>query len=150
MNHAPVGESLFSTEDAADRFVINLGKIATERPVVVHAYCAMGNHYHLLVRTTESELRRAIRFLEAELTEEIGAPRVLPLEVGRHLLGVTRYIHRNPVEAGLVDRPEEWRWSSYRGYLDYWEGPFWLRSSAVLGWLGCLAPRALYRRYVDD
>jgi hypothetical protein len=33
------------------------------------------------------------------------------------------YIHRNPVEAGLVRRPEEWRWSSYRHYMKDGEGP---------------------------
>lgn len=70
------------------------------------------------------------------------------MAVGRHLLHVTRYIHLNPVGAGLVRRPEEWRWSSYRAYLDPLDGPRWLRSNAVLGWLGSIGSRQMYSRYV--
>ena len=72
------------------------------------------------------------------------------MAVGRHLLQVTRYIHRNPVDAGLVRRPGEWAWSSYRGYLDPLDGPRWLRSHVVLGWLGSIGCRHLYRRFVES
>jgi hypothetical protein len=71
------------------------------------------------------------------------------LALGRHLLHVTRYIHRNPVEAGLVPHPADWPWSSYRGYLDGGAAPRWLRTRAVLGWLGSLGPRERYRELVE-
>jgi hypothetical protein len=68
--------------------------------------------------------------------------------MGRHLLRVTRYIHRNPVEAQLVADPADWPWSSYRGYLDPLDGPPWLRTDAVLSWLG-FGARQKYRRWVE-
>lgn len=110
----------------------------------------MGNHYHLLARAQEDELLRAIVRLEGGIPGNTGSARLRRMAVGRHLLQVTRYIHRNPVEARLVQRPEDWPWSSYRGYLDRLDAPHWLRSDAVLGWLGSIGARQRYRRYVGE
>jgi REP element-mobilizing transposase RayT len=140
------GSALFPTPREADAFVTALGEIAERFAVEIHSYCAMGNHYHLLVRAQEDELLQAIAKLEAGFTTENA--RLLRMALGRHLLQVTRYIHRNPVEAGLVQRPEGWPWSSYRGYVDRLAAPVWLRTDAVLGWLGPIGARQRYRRYV--
>ena len=141
---------LMPTPDAAATFVTDLGKIAECFCVEIHAYCTMGNHYHLLARGEEAELRRAVAQLERSIPGQPGRARLCRMAVGRHLLQVTRYIHRNPVEAGLVDRPSDWPWSSYRGYLDPADTPRWLRSDAVLGWLGSIGARQRYRRYVES
>jgi putative transposase len=117
--------------------------------IEIHAYCVMGNHYHLLARAPEDELLRAIATLEADISERVGRVRLCRLALGRHLLQVTRYIHRNPMEAGLARFPASWLWSSYRGYLDQLDGPRWLRSKSVLGWLGSIGARLQYRRYVE-
>ena len=130
-------------------FVADLGGIAECFVVEIHAYCTMGNHYHLLARGEEGELRRAVARLEKGIPGDAGRPRLRRMAVGRHLLQVTRYIHRNPVEARLVERPADWPWSSYRGYLDPADAPHWLRSDAVLGWLGSIGARQRYRRYVE-
>ena len=132
-----------------DAFIARLGEIACSLPVEVHAYCAMETHYHVLARGPEAELLRAVARLEVDLPGANEHPRLRRLAVGRHLLGVTRYIHRNPVEAGLVRYPGQWRWSSYRGYLDPLDGPGWLRSGNVLGWLGSIGCRQRYRAYVE-
>ena len=143
------GSILFPTPSEAAAFVTALGRIAERFAVEIHSYCAMGNHYHLLARAHEEELQRAIAKLDIGITGDMGRPRLRRLAVGRHLLQVTRYIHRNPVEAQLVLRPEDWPWSSYRGYLDRLEAPFWLRTDAVLGWLGSIGARRSYRQYVE-
>ena len=147
-NRALKGSALFPTPRRADAFVTSLGEIAEQFAVEIHSYCAMGNHYHLLVRAQEDELLQAITKLEAGLTME--KVRLLRMAMGRHLLQVTRYIHRNPVEAGLVQSPERWPWSSYRGYVDRLEAPGWLRTDAVLGWLGPIGARQRYRRFVEQ
>ncbi len=141
---------LIPTSDAAATFVWDLGKIAECFFVEFHAYCAMGNHYHLLARGEEAELRRAVAELETSIPGQPERPRLCRMALGRHLLQVTRYIHRNPVEAGLVEHPADWLWSSYRGYLDPADAPGWLRSDAVLGWLGSIGARQRYRRYVES
>jgi hypothetical protein len=43
-----------------------------------------------------------------------------------------RYIHRNPVKRGLVASPEQWRWSSFRWYLDREEGPVKINDTDIL------------------
>ena len=144
------GSVLFPTPSETEAFVNALGRTAAQFAVEIHAYCAMGNHYHLLVRADEEELRRAVVELDAVVPGDTGRPRLRRLAVGRHLLQVTRYIHRNPVEAQLVLRPEDWPWSSYRGYLDRLEAPSWLRTDAVLGWLGSIGARQHYRKYVEN
>ena len=141
---------LFKEPHEAAAFVAALGEIAARFAVEIHAYCAMGNHYHVLFRAQEEELLRAIATLEAGLRSSVGRARLRRMAVGRHLLEVTRYIHRNPVAAGLVRRPQDWAWSSYRGYLDGLDAPPWLRSDAVLGWLGSIGRRQLYRRFVEE
>ena len=141
------GSTLFPTAPEADAFVTRLGQIAEQFPVEIHAFCAMGTHYHLLVRAQECELREAIKDLEDGYVTE--SPRLLPMSFGRHLLQVTRYIHRNPVEAGLATGPEDWPWSSLPGYLDRLDAPGWLRTDAVLGWLGQFGTREKYRRFVQ-
>ena len=40
----------------------------------------------------------------------------IPVETDAYALGLLRYIHRNPIRAGMVREPEEWRWSGYRFY----------------------------------
>ena len=140
------GSTLFPTTQETEAFVTSIGEMAERFAVEIHAFCAMGTHYHLLVRAHEGELRRAIKELEVGLATE--APRLLPMSFGRHLLQVTRYIHRNPVEAGLATHPNAWPWSSFRGYLDRLEAPGWLRTDAVLGWLGQVGARQKYLRFV--
>lgn len=140
---------LFPTARAKDDFILALGEVAYAFAVEFHAYCAMESHYHLLARAEEAELRRAVSRLETDCAFTLDEARFRRMAVGRHLLQVTRYIHRNPVDAGLVRRPADWRWSSYRGYLDPLDGPPWLRSGSVLGWLGSIGCRQRYRRFVE-
>ena len=140
---------LMPNPEAAATFVTYLGRIAEGFCVEIHAYCTMGTHYHLLARGEEAELQRAVAQLESGIPGQPGRPRLCRMAVGRHLLQVTRYINRNPVEARLVERPADWPWSSYRGYLDPADAPRWLRSDAVLGWLGSIGARQRYRRYVE-
>jgi hypothetical protein len=149
VNRGLLGATLFPTPDSAGVFVERIGDTAARFAVEVNAYCVMGTHYHLLVRADEAELRRALESLERDLVEQVGPPRLLRLALGRHFLRVTRYIHRNPVEAGLVRRPTDWPWSSCRGYVDRLQAPDWLRTDAVLAWLGCIGARGRYRRFVD-
>ena len=149
VNRGVDGGALFTKPSEVAAFVADLGVIAARFAVEMHAYCVMGNHYHLLARADEEELLQALVRLEAAIREHAGRARLCRLEVGRHLLQVTRYIHRNPVEAQIVRRPADWPWSSYRGYLDRLDAPPWLRSDAVLGWLGPIGARQSYRRYVE-
>ena len=150
VNRAIDGLPLFPTAEARNGFVSALERIAYRFAVELHAYCAMESHYHVLTRAEEPELRRAFDELDTGCSLMADTARFRPMTFGRHMLQVTRYIHRNPVDAGLVRRPGDWSWSSYRAYVDPLLAPPWLRSSAVLGCLGSIGVRQRYRRYVEE
>jgi REP element-mobilizing transposase RayT len=141
-------------------FMKLLGEFDERFRIEIHAYCLMGNHYHLLVRTSETNLAHGMRHLDGVYTQRFhrrhgtdgplfrGRYRAVLIQADRHLLHVSRYIHLNPVEAGLARVPEDWPHSSFPGYLNAVSGPPWLRTSFVLGQFGSIGARIQYRRFV--
>jgi hypothetical protein len=87
----------------------------------------MDNHYHLLIETPESNLSQGMRQLNGLYTQGFnrgynrvghvfqGRYRAIVIEKESHLLEVCRYVVLNPVRAKVVERPQEWNWSSYGG-----------------------------------
>jgi hypothetical protein len=67
-----------------------------------------------------------------------------------HLLECLRYIHLNPVDAGLALRPEAWPWSSARAYDCSAQSSPWLIVDALLEMFGPPQAREQYRRFMDD
>ena len=94
---------------------------------ICHAYCLMNNHYHLIIETPDGNLSKGARQLNGVYTQTYnkrhhrvghifqGRYKAILVEKESHLLEVCRYVVLNPVRAKAVARPEEWRWSSYRG-----------------------------------
>jgi len=108
------------------RFMSLLKQCVDRFEWIVHAYCLMGNHYHLLVETPKGNLSRGMRHLNGVYTQWFnvvhersghlfqGRFHSILVEKDHYLLEVSRYIVLNPVRAHLVSAPEEWEWSSYR------------------------------------
>ncbi|AKU20517.1 transposase [Massilia sp. NR 4-1] len=113
--------------------------------LVVHAFCQMPNHYHLLVETPDGNLAAAIHFLNGVYAQHFnrrqdlvghmvqGRYHAVLLQKQAHLLELARYISLNPVRACLVDHPRNWRWSSHRAMLDSGTRPSWLNTEWLLG-----------------
>jgi putative transposase len=110
----------------------------------VLAYCLLDNHYHLLIQTPDANLSRIMRHLDGIYTQRYnrkhgrdgplfrGRYKAIVVDEEEYLLGVARYIHHNPVAAGLVTSPERYRWSSCREYLKRGKGPKWLDRQPLL------------------
>jgi len=95
-------------------------------PMRLLAYCAMPNHWHLIVWPSDDALPQfmhwltcthAVRWHAFHGTGGTGPIyqnryHAVPVQDDQHLLRVCRYVERNPLRAGLVSRAEEWRWSS--------------------------------------
>jgi putative transposase len=93
---------------------------------LLHAYCLMGNHYHLLVETPDGNLSAGMRQLNGVYTQRFnrrhnrvghvlqGRFKAILVEKEIYLAELCRYIVLNPVRAGMKTKPEQWRWSSYR------------------------------------
>ena len=112
--------------------------------LLCHAYCLMGNHYHLLVETPDGNLSLAMRQLNGVYAQAFNRrhERVGHLFQGRYLsklvekdtylLAVSRYIELNPVRAGYVARPDAWEWSSFRAHIGSTAMPVFLSSEWLL------------------
>ncbi|MFH1404880.1 MAG: transposase [Patescibacteria group bacterium] len=132
--------------------------------LICHAYCLMGNHYHLLIETPDANLSKAMRDINGNYTQWFNAKHktVGHLFQGRYksyliekeiyLLEVSRYIVLNPIRAGLVNHPEQWRWSSYKSTAGYTKTFDWLHTDWVLGYFGKgkTVAQKYYRRFVKD
>jgi putative transposase len=96
-------------------------------PIKIIAYCLMVNHWHLLLwPDTDGAIRNFIHWLCTEHARRWrkahdtvgrgavyqGRYRANAIQNGRHLFAVWRYIERNPLRAGLVEKAEAWPWSS--------------------------------------
>lgn len=110
----------------------------------VHAYCWMTNHIHLLIQVADTPLGAFMQRIGSRYARAVQACvpttghlfqnryHALLVDVDRYFLALLRYIHLNPVRAGLVSDPEDYRWSSHRAYLgladcDWLETEFGLR-----------------------
>jgi len=129
----------------------------------VHAFCLMPNHVHLALQAGDQSLSKAIQnvgFRHALRTNRrqgstghLFQGRYKAILVGdtAYALELVRYIHLNPVRAGLAADPVDWRWSSHRAYLgiDSW---LFLTSSWILGMLGDdpVGARARYLQFVRE
>lgn len=112
--------------DLLDRVVANsLEQTAAK----VHAYCWMTNHLHLLVQVAEVPLGRVMLRIASAYARTVQLRKdttghlferryhALLVDADNYLLAVLRYIHLNPVEAGLTKDPAAYLWSSHRVYL---------------------------------
>jgi len=102
------------------------------------AYCLMDNHLHLLVETPRPTLGPGMQQLQGTYAQRHNSrhDRSGHLFQGRYgavrvtsdpqLWSVAAYVARNPVEAALCARPEEWRWSSHAAVLGLVTPPDWL------------------------
>lgn len=161
MNRGASNCEVFPGAGDRGRFLLLLTEVRRRFPVDIHAYCLMGNHYHLLVRATQPVVCRAMRYLDGVYTQIFhdrnggggalfrGRCRTVVVRAGRHLVHVSRYIHLNPVLGLLVRRPEDWPFSSYRAYLDPAWTPSWLSTATILGRFGSIGARGRYREFVE-
>jgi putative transposase len=132
--------------------------------VVIHAYCLMDNHYHLLVETPDANLSKFMRHLNGVYTQRYNADycqnghlfqgryKAILVQRDLYLSELARYIVLNPVRAGMVKAAKDWRWSSYRATAGLSEGFSWLSSDWLLSTFAVKKSEAvrLYRRFVSD
>ena len=161
MNRGAGYRNIFSSDTYRMIFVDLLSQITNMFQVEVHGVCLMDNHYHLLIKTPKGNLQRAMRHLNGVYTQRYnrlentdgplfrGRYKSILIEPDDYLLNVSRYIHLNPVAAGVASLAEEYQWSSYRAYTGIAATPEWLQTKFVLNMLGKHQQRKLYQLFVE-
>jgi len=121
-------------EDFAD-FLSVLASVVKRYHFLLHAYCLMDNHYHLLIETPEGNLSKGMRQLNGIYTQRFnqkhqrvghlmqGRYKAILVDKDNYLLELCRYIVLNPVRAGIVKDPKDYRWSSYQATAGYSNTP---------------------------
>ena len=129
MNRGGAYRPIFLRDEHRALFLKLLQEIWEQYRIEIHAYCLMGNHYHLLVQTPQANLGRAMRHLNGLYTQRFnrieksdgplfrGRYKAILVEQNPYFLQVSRYIHRNPVEASLVEKSLDYPWSSYQFFV---------------------------------
>lgn len=138
------GEDIFRDDTDRKALLHVLEHVIVHMRWRCHAYCLMGNHYHLLIETTEPNLARGMRQLNGIHTQRFnrrhartghvfqGRYHAILVDRDSYLLELARYLALNPVRAGLIEAPESWRWSSYRSTAGLDPAPDWLTVRDVL------------------
>jgi REP element-mobilizing transposase RayT len=149
MNRAARRKTIFRNDSDCILFLDTLGDTARRFHLEVHAYSLMPNHYHLLLRSTEGNLSRAMRHLNSIFTQRLNrangwdgpvfrgrfASRLIHDET--YLNCVLAYIHLNPLKANLITRLDADRsWTSHRAYLEKDTPPEWLHLDVMLARFG--------------
>ena len=152
--------------DDADRakWTELLDAVATRCQWQVFAWALMDNHFHLFLRTPEANLSAGMHDLNSGYASAFtrryghcghllqGRFKAILVERGRHEWELSRYVHLNPVRAGLVRRPQEHRWGSCRFYFDARGAPRWLAWEEVLSQHGrtLRAARPAYAEHLAE
>lgn len=166
MNRGRRREDIFLTSEDYRSFIKVLLETADFWNLKISGYCLMSNHYHLLVQTPEGNLSRCMRHINGIYTQRFnrrrktdgqlfrGRYKAILIEENSHLLEVLRYIHRNPLRAGVVKNLKTFPWSSHHGYLSAAKKWEWLHKNFLLSMLSNKKSSRLasYRNFVamDD
>jgi len=134
-----------------------LGRAADRFELEVFAYALMPNHYHLLLRTRQANLSKAMQWFGTAYTRRFndrhqraghlfqGRFKSILVENDAYLMRLSFYIHRNPLRAGLAERLADYRWSSFNAYAYGAGSPAWLSTGLILSLFSDADPRKAYR-----
>lgn len=147
MNRGRRGEKIFHDRQDYESFVKVLEESSEMWNIRVAAYCLMTNHYHILLQTPEANVSRSMRHINGVYTQrfnkrhrcdgQLFRGRYKSILVGgdSYLLQLVRYIHRNPVKAGIASKPDYYPWSSHKGYLSVAKKWTWLHKEFIFSML---------------
>jgi REP element-mobilizing transposase RayT len=156
-------ENIFEDDDDRLRFLEILGAVVVDYNWLCHGYCLMDNHYHLLIETLDGNLSKGMRQLNGVYTQASnrrhgrsghlfqGRYKAILVDKDRYLLELSRYVVLNPLRAkGMVNRLEDWPWSSYLAMTGDAPRPEWLTTDWLLSLFGKRKKIAMerYRQFV--
>ncbi len=155
-------KDIFRSRKDRERFLFYIESAAERYGALVHSYCLMTNHYHMLMETPRGNLSEIMRYVNGAYTTYFNVKRKrsghlfqgryksIVVDADEYAMELSRYIHLNPVRAGIVGKPEDYEWSSYRAFVGASVSPDWLKSDLVLSSFGEKFREQNYRNFVED
>lgn len=156
--------AIFLDDHDRDRFLTILARVVSRYEWLCHAYCLMGNHYHLLIETPRPSLAAGMQHLNGVYAQGFnqrhgrvghvfgGRFKAVLIERDEHLVNLAAYIVCNPARAGLCSDPAAWTYSSLRATLGLVAAPAFLTVDWLLSQFSGDRRRAqvAYRSYVRE
>ncbi|MDD2897814.1 MAG: transposase [Desulfuromonadaceae bacterium] len=157
------GHPIFFDDRDRLRLYLFLQRAVEKFDCRIHAFCLMTNHIHLVIQIGAIPLSRIMQNISQRYTKWInysqsrtghvfqGRYKALLIDADSYLLELVRYIHLNPVRAGMTPLPGDYTWSSHRAYARRESIP-WLATEWVLSFLESDAGRAVqqYEQFIAD
>lgn len=157
------GQAIFFDNRDRTRFYLLLQEGIERFRHRIHAFCLMSNHVHLAIQVGDIPLSRIMQNVGFRYTRWInwrqnrsghlfqGRYKAVLVDADAYLLELTRYIHLNPVRAGIVKEPEDYAWSGHRAYLGNEVIP-WLTTDWVLSQFSKRvgSARRAYGRFIGE
>lgn len=157
-------EDIYLTDHDRIAYLKILGEVCERYNWIIHAYCLMDNHYHILIETPDSNLSKGMRQLNGVYTQYFnrthkrvghvyqGRYMAIIIQKETYLLEVARYVVLNPVRARMVRTAKDWPWSSYRATSGYICPPVWLNTNWIIAHFSRKKSTAMvrYRRFVAE
>ena len=149
MNRGRARNNIFYKDDHYETFLKTIEESCERFCAIVHSYCLMPNHYHILLQTPNANLSRMMGHINSVYTKRFnkmqktdgplfrGRFKAILVESDEYFLELSKYIHKNPIqtkckENRLVEKLSDYKWSSYQSYLDLVKAPNWLNKDLVL------------------
>jgi REP element-mobilizing transposase RayT len=139
---------IFKNRKDREKFLVYLQSSVERYGALIHAYCLMTNHYHLLLETPRGNLSEIMQHINGAYTTYFNVKRkrtghlfhgrykAIVVDADEYALELSRYIHLNPVRAGMVREPQEHEWTSYKSYIGMAAGFEWLKTDFILNYFG--------------
>ena len=122
-------QNIFADDEDDEKFMDILDTYRKKIEYEIYAYCLMGNHVHLLIKEGKEVLSNTMKRIgtsyvcwynwqynrKGHLFQDRFKSEAV--EDDAYFLTVLRYIHQNPLKAGLVDNIDSYKWSSYQEYI---------------------------------
>ncbi|MCF8068364.1 MAG: transposase [Desulfobacterales bacterium] len=143
MSRGNGSQDIYCSDEDRQCFLELLENFPERYNIEVYAYVLMDNHYHLLLKTKEANLSRAMQWFGTTYTRKFnlknhdkghlfqGRFKSIIVENDAYLLRLSYYIHCNPLRAGIVKRLVDFPWSSYRFYAYKKRPPLWLSTKTI-------------------
>ena len=122
-------KNIFLCDEDKLRFLNTMAKTREKYNFLVYGYCLMDNHVHLLINDNGNDISKLMKSINVSYVSYFNRVykrfghlfqdrfRSEIIDEDPYLFEVSRYIHNNPVKSGIVQKPEDYRWSSYNIYV---------------------------------